>query len=175
MAPPRSPKSKAAEVAKRDVEKTIDSLQEELERLRHERAERADKASLSLFPPAPPGNERPMAEHNSNGRSDEAEHYRQAATDALEMLDWCIGYLVGTRKERIASQLAQGRAQIRKDLMHEAEEPLPTSKAERPETAGHEFGSAMRMRGLEPPRAEAHTDLNRARLPIPPHPRGATV
>ena len=30
----------------------------------------------------------------------------------------------------------------------------------------------MRMRGLEPPRAEAHTDLNRARLPIPPHPRG---
>ena len=30
---------------------------------------------------------------------------------------------------------------------------------------------AMRMRGLEPPRAFAHTDLNRARLPIPPHPR----
>jgi hypothetical protein len=30
----------------------------------------------------------------------------------------------------------------------------------------------MRMRGLEPPRACAHTDLNRARLPIPPHPRG---
>jgi hypothetical protein len=35
--------------------------------------------------------------------------------------------------------------------------------------------SAMRMRGLEPPRPERHTDLNRARLPIPPHPRGATV
>ena len=33
----------------------------------------------------------------------------------------------------------------------------------------------MRMRGLEPPRAEAHTDLNRARLPIPPHPRGRPV
>ena len=32
--------------------------------------------------------------------------------------------------------------------------------------------SAMRMRGLEPPRPEGHTDLNRARLPIPPHPRG---
>src|SRR3712207_7261824 len=28
------------------------------------------------------------------------------------------------------------------------------------------------MRGLEPPWAYAHTDLNRARLPIPPHPRG---
>jgi hypothetical protein len=31
---------------------------------------------------------------------------------------------------------------------------------------------AMRMRGLEPPRGFPHTDLNRARLPIPPHPRG---
>ena len=34
---------------------------------------------------------------------------------------------------------------------------------------------AMRMRGLEPPRGCPHTDLNRARLPIPPHPRGRTV
>ena len=33
----------------------------------------------------------------------------------------------------------------------------------------------MRMRGLEPPRARAHTDLNRARLPIPPHPRARAV
>src|SRR3954452_3876503 len=31
----------------------------------------------------------------------------------------------------------------------------------------------MRMRGLGPPRVSPHTDLNRARLPIPPHPRGA--
>jgi hypothetical protein len=30
----------------------------------------------------------------------------------------------------------------------------------------------MRMRGLEPPRSHLHTDLNRARLPIPPHPLG---
>src|SRR5947208_4909178 len=29
----------------------------------------------------------------------------------------------------------------------------------------------MRMRGLEPPRGCPHTALNRARLPIPPHPR----
>jgi hypothetical protein len=63
-----------------------------------------------------------------NGRPADAERYRQAATDALEMLDWCIGFLVGSRKERIAAQLAQGRARIRKDLMHESEEPLPTSK-----------------------------------------------
>jgi hypothetical protein len=30
----------------------------------------------------------------------------------------------------------------------------------------------MRMRGLEPPPGFPDTDLNRARLPIPPHPRG---
>jgi hypothetical protein len=34
--------------------------------------------------------------------------------------------------------------------------------------------SDMRMRGLEPPRGLPHTDLNRARLPIPPHPRAGT-
>ncbi len=35
----------------------------------------------------------------------------------------------------------------------------------------------VRMRGLEPPQSYLHTDLNRARLPIPPHPRdgGATI
>ena len=31
------------------------------------------------------------------------------------------------------------------------------------------------MRGLEPPRGFPHTDLNRARLPIPPHPRAADI
>ena len=41
--------------------------------------------------------------NNSNGKNDpglsaEAERYKQAATDALEMVDWCIGYLVGSRK-----------------------------------------------------------------------------
>ncbi len=33
------------------------------------------------------------------------------------------------------------------------------------------FFIRMRSRGLEPPRGLAHTDLNRARLPIPPRPR----
>jgi hypothetical protein len=69
-----------------------------------------------------------MAENNGTGRSAEAERYRQAATDALEMLDWCIGYLVGTRKSDIASKLARNRAHIRKDVLREPEEPVPTSK-----------------------------------------------
>src|SRR5947209_12731327 len=33
---------------------------------------------------------------------------------------------------------------------------------------------SMRMRGLEPPPGCPDTDLNRARLPIPPHPRGGS-
>ena len=69
-----------------------------------------------------------MAKNNGDGRSAEADRYRQAATDALEMLDWCIGFLVGTRKEGIAAQLAQNRRYIREKLMHEPEEPVPTSK-----------------------------------------------
>src|SRR5262249_17301481 len=36
-------------------------------------------------------------------------------------------------------------------------------------------GTGVRMRGLNPPRGFPHTDLNRARLPIPPHPRGRPV
>jgi hypothetical protein len=44
------------------------------------------------------------------------------------MLDWCIGYLVGVRKESIAARLAENRSYIRKNLMDEPAEPLPTSK-----------------------------------------------
>ena len=60
--------------------------------------------------------------------TEQQERYRQAAEDALGQLDWCIGYLVGTRKERIASRLAQNRAHIRRNLLHEPAEPVPTSK-----------------------------------------------
>ena len=31
----------------------------------------------------------------------------------------------------------------------------------------------VRVKGLEPPWGEPHTDLNRTRLPIPPHPHTA--
>ena len=69
-----------------------------------------------------------MPEDNGRDPSDETERYREAATSALEMLDWCIGYLVGTHKDKIASQLAQNRRFIRERLMREPEEPVPTSK-----------------------------------------------
>jgi len=57
---------------------------------------------------------------------DRGERYRQAAEDALQQLDWCIGYLHGIRKNSISRQLARNRTFIRRNLMREAAEPLPT-------------------------------------------------
>jgi hypothetical protein len=56
----------------------------------------------------------------------QTDRYRQAAEDALGQLDWCIGYLHGIHKERISAQLAKNRAYIRRALMREAQEPLPS-------------------------------------------------
>lgn len=58
--------------------------------------------------------------------ADQARRYRQAAEDALQQLDWCIGYLHGIRKGRISTQLARNRTYIRRQLMREAREPLPS-------------------------------------------------
>ena len=60
---------------------------------------------------------------------DQLERYRQAAEDALQQLDWCIGYLHGIRKPRISKQLAQNRRYIKRQLMREPAEPLPTETA----------------------------------------------
>ena len=71
------------------------------------------------------------ATKNGNGGSGSAgsvERYKQAATEALEMLDWAIGYMVGIRKESIAAQFARNRKHVREDLMREPAEPVPTSK-----------------------------------------------
>lgn len=58
--------------------------------------------------------------------SDDDARYRQAAEDALQQLDWCIGYLHGIRKTKISGQLAKNRAMIKRNLMHEPSEPLPS-------------------------------------------------
>ncbi|MBV8936076.1 MAG: hypothetical protein JO095_09755 [Alphaproteobacteria bacterium] len=62
----------------------------------------------------------------------DALHYRQAAEDALEQLDWCIGYLHGIGKRPITRQLARNRAYIRRNLMREATEPLPSEGGSKP-------------------------------------------
>ena len=57
---------------------------------------------------------------------DQGERYRLAAEDALQQLDWCIGYLHGIRKTNISTQLAKNRTHIKRNLMKESAEPTPT-------------------------------------------------
>jgi hypothetical protein len=57
---------------------------------------------------------------------DETERYRQAAQDALEQLDWCIGYLHGIRKSKISMQLARNRTHIKRNLMKQSAAPVPS-------------------------------------------------
>lgn len=57
---------------------------------------------------------------------DQAECYRQAAEDALQQLEWCIGYFHGIRKPRVAVQLARNRAHIRQNLLHRPAQPVPS-------------------------------------------------
>lgn len=57
---------------------------------------------------------------------DETERYRQAAQDALEQLDWCIGYLHGIHKNKISAQLAKNRASIKRNVMHDHAAPVPS-------------------------------------------------
>jgi len=68
---------------------------------------------------------------NRNGGSkqeEETDRYRRAAEDALQQLDWTIGYLHGIRKTEISKALAKNRSYIRKQLMGQAEEPLPVQQ-----------------------------------------------
>jgi hypothetical protein len=60
----------------------------------------------------------------------EADRYRKAAEDALQQLDWVIGYLHGIRKLEISRALAKNRSHIRTQLMNRDEEPLPTQESD---------------------------------------------
>ena len=61
---------------------------------------------------------------------DELERYRQAAEDALQQLDWCIGYLHGIRKVDISRALAKNRSHIRTKLLEKPEEPMPAQQTD---------------------------------------------
>ena len=60
----------------------------------------------------------------------ETERYRRAAEDALQQLDWCIGYLHGLRKVEISRALAKNRSYIRTQLLDRSEQPTPTQQTE---------------------------------------------
>lgn len=57
-----------------------------------------------------------MSQRDSGDKSREADRYKKAATDALELLDWCIEYLADNRQGQIARQLARNRNHIRARL-----------------------------------------------------------
>jgi len=64
-----------------------------------------------------------------HGLRHEVERYRQASEDALQQLDWCIGYLHGCGKKGLAGALARNRSHIRRQLLQRPEQPLPTEKS----------------------------------------------
>jgi hypothetical protein len=67
---------------------------------------------------------------NDNDRDDQADRYKRAAEDALQQLDWCIGYLHGIHKTDISRALAKNRSYIRTKLLGEAEEPMPAQQTD---------------------------------------------
>ena len=70
-----------------------------------------------------------MASQNQKNAGEDAtgdvDRYRQAAEDALQQLDWAIGYLHGIRKTEISNALAKNRSHIRRRLMDQSEQPMP--------------------------------------------------
>jgi hypothetical protein len=59
--------------------------------------------------------------------NNQAERYRRAAEEALQQLDWCIGYLHGIRKAQLSTRLAKNREYIKRQLMDEPTAPTPTA------------------------------------------------
>jgi hypothetical protein len=68
---------------------------------------------------------KPLTDNN-----EDVERFRQAAEDALQQLDWTIGYLHGIHKTQISKALAQNRTYIRRNLMGMSEEPLPDQQTD---------------------------------------------
>jgi hypothetical protein len=74
-----------------------------------------------------------MAKNEDGSQRDrdrDVERYRQAAEDALQQLDWCIGYLHGIRKVQVSRALAKNRSYIRSRLMEREEQPLPAERTQ---------------------------------------------
>jgi hypothetical protein len=54
--------------------------------------------------------------------TEEAERFRRAAEQALDQLEWCIGYLNRIHKSDLATALARNRSAIRRKLNDADEE-----------------------------------------------------
>ena len=74
-----------------------------------------------------------MAARNGSkkeNKQEETDRYRQAAEDALQQLDWTIGYLHGIRKTEISKALARNRTFIRQELMQEKDPGMPVQQTD---------------------------------------------
>jgi hypothetical protein len=67
-----------------------------------------------------------VSEREMDALNDEVARYEQAAQDALEQLDWCIGYFHGVGKTSISAALARNRTEIRR-LLRKPAEPTPSN------------------------------------------------
>ena len=138
--------------------------------------------------------ERTEARRWADAANLEAKEAQDALDEALTIIQGCHAtYLVAdAQQRRLMNQAIFERLLVRADALEGDEEPVighiqrlrgPRShasarggqNAQDPLSSGG-LGSnviqMVRMRGLEPPPSYLDTDLNRARLPIPPHPRG---
>ena len=61
---------------------------------------------------------------------EEVDRYRTATDDALQQINWCIGYLAATKQGRIASSLSANREHIRSNLLGRAPQSVPTTDPE---------------------------------------------
>jgi hypothetical protein len=68
------------------------------------------------------------SQRDADRKQEEADRFRKAAEDALQQLDWAIGYLHGIRKVEVSRALAQNRSFIRRELMGRSEQPVPTER-----------------------------------------------
>ncbi len=55
----------------------------------------------------------------------EVDKYRTATEDAMQQIDWCIGYFTGSNKSTIAKSLGANRASIRRHLLKRDEQSMP--------------------------------------------------
>ena len=55
----------------------------------------------------------------------EVERYRSAAEDALQQLDWCIGYFAGSHKGALTRALGANRSHIRTQYLRRSQEAVP--------------------------------------------------
>ena len=139
--------------------------------------------------------ERTQAHHWIEAATHEAQDVREALDDALTIVGRCHEtYLEASPMlRRLLNQAIFERLLIHSDSVECEQQPVfghitrlgrgcqaPAKARRRPQNAqdplsfgglGSNVDTMVRMRGLEPPPGCPDTDLNRARLPIPPHPR----